>query len=80
MVHSILMHGSFHSQTRGHVINGHIVSPKFIEVEILQRNYRIMTILWSFSYKKSEYDQDIPQSHTADQHMAPRGRATEHLQ
>ena len=29
--------------------------------------------------KVSEYDQEIPQSHTADQPMAPRGRATKHL-
>ena len=28
----------------------------------------------------SEYDQEIPQSHTADQPMAPQGNATEHLQ
>ena len=28
--------------------------------------------------KVSEYDQKIPQSHTADQHTAPRGRATRH--
>ena len=27
--------------------------------------------------KVSEYDQEIPQSHTADQIMAPLGRATE---
>ena len=27
--------------------------------------------------KVSEYDQEIPQSHTADQPMAPRGRFTE---
>ena len=27
--------------------------------------------------KASEYDQEIPQSHTADQPTAPRGRATE---
>ena len=26
--------------------------------------------------KKSEYDQEIPQPHTADQHTAPRGRTT----
>ena len=26
------------------------------------------------------YDQETPQSHTADQPMAPRGRVTEHLQ
>ena len=29
--------------------------------------------------KVSEYDQEIQQSHTADQPTAPRGRATEHL-
>ena len=28
--------------------------------------------------KVSEYDQEIPQSHTADQPTAPLGRATEH--
>ena len=26
----------------------------------------------------SEYDQEIPQSHTADQHMTPQGRSSEH--
>ena len=30
--------------------------------------------------KVSEYDQEIPQSHTADQPTAPRGRAIKHLQ
>ena len=31
-------------------------------------------------YKKlSEYDQEIPQSQTADKLMAPRGRATQQL-
>ena len=29
---------------------------------------------------ESEYDQEIPQSQTADQPMAPCGRATEYLQ
>ena len=29
--------------------------------------------------KVSEYDQEISQSHTADQPTAPRGRATEHV-
>ena len=29
--------------------------------------------------KVSVYDQEIPQSHTADQATAPRGRATEKL-
>ena len=28
--------------------------------------------------KVSEYEQEIPQSNTADQPTAPRGRATEH--
>ena len=28
--------------------------------------------------QKSEYDQEIPKSHTADQPTAPRGKATEH--
>ena len=32
----------------------------------------------SLLQKESEYDQDITQSHTADQPMAPRGRAIEH--
>ena len=27
--------------------------------------------------KKSEYDQEIPQSQTADKPMSPRGRATQ---
>ena len=31
------------------------------------------------SKKVSEYDQEIPHSHTADQPPAPLGRATEHL-
>ena len=30
--------------------------------------------------KNSEYDQEIPQSQTADKHMAPQGRATQHSQ
>ena len=29
------------------------------------------------SVKKSEYDQEIPQSQTADNPVAPRGRATQ---
>ena len=32
------------------------------------------------NHKVSEYDQQIPQSHTAEQPTAPHGRATEHLQ
>ena len=31
------------------------------------------------AHKKSEYDQEIPQSQTADEPMAPRGRATQPL-
>ena len=31
-----------------------------------------------FLKKASEYDQEIPQSHTVDQPTASRGRATEH--
>ena len=30
--------------------------------------------------KKSEYDQEIPQSQTADKPMVPRGRATQQSQ
>ena len=37
-------------------------------------------ILQGLLQKVSEYDQEIPQSHTADQPTAPVGRATEHLQ
>ena len=29
------------------------------------------------SFKNSEYDQEIPQSQTADNSMAPRGKATQ---
>ena len=29
---------------------------------------------------KSEYDQEMPQSHSADQPMTPGGRGTEHKQ
>ena len=36
-------------------------------------------LLHLFCPLNSEYDQDIPQSHTADQPTAPQGRATEHL-
>ena len=32
-----------------------------------------------FGLKVSEYDQEIPQSHTADRPTAPWGRATDHL-
>ena len=44
------------------------------------------TLSYTSTYKEeirhkneSEYDQKIPQSHTADQPTAPWGRATEHL-
>ena len=32
----------------------------------------------NFNYKVSEYDQEMPRSHTADQPMPPQERATEH--
>ena len=35
---------------------------------------------WAFGELKSEYDQEIPQSHTAEQPMTPQGRATEQSQ
>ena len=35
-----------------------------------------LRIVWT--QKVSEYDQEIPQTHTADQPTAPLGRATEH--
>ena len=44
----------------------------FVSVEILK------TLIIT-SLNVSGYDQEIPQSHTADQPTAPRGRATEHL-
>ena len=34
----------------------------------------------NLSLKVSEFDQETPQSHTADQATAPWGKATEHLQ
>ena len=38
--------------------------------------YTGFTFIFSFKYKNSEYDQEIPQSQTADNPMAPQGRAT----
>ena len=57
-------------------------SQHFLPCRILQRNYRKMTISsWSFSYNSfvnnSEYDQEIPQSQTADKPVATVGRATQ---
>ena len=40
---------------------------------------RQMNIDTDVKYKVSEYDQEIPQSHTADQPAAPWWRAAEHL-
>ena len=37
-------------------------------------------VIENFCEKKSEYDQEIPQSHTADQPKEPWGRVTERLQ
>ena len=41
----------------------------------------LISLKHKFSYpeKNSEYDQEIPQSQTADKLMAPRGRATQSL-
>ena len=39
-------------------------------------NYILNLKFWFISNKNSEYDQEIPQSQTADKPMAPRGRAT----
>ena len=36
--------------TRIQISHSHSVAPKFFYCEILQRNYREMTIKWSFSY------------------------------
>ena len=48
---------------------------------IFQDDVNIITTHFSLTAslqnKNSEYDQDIPQSQTADNPMAPRGRATQ---
>ena len=45
------------------------------------RYWNVLTLLKAKSnLKVSEYEHEIPQSHTADQPMAPWGRATEHIQ
>ena len=47
----------------------------------LNRYWNLLTPLKAkSSLTVSEYDQEIPQSHTADQPTAPWGRATEHIQ
>ena len=59
--------------------------PDFHLASISQR-YIIWASTWGFvtyhvykaTIKKSEYDQEIPQSHTSDQHSAPWGIVTEH--
>ena len=38
----------------------------------------VIKILTPYHEKASEYDQEMPQSQTTDQPMAPRGRDTEH--
>ena len=45
---------------------------------VLKYIHKIQTVRVMIS-AKNEYDQEIPQSHTADQAMEPPGRATEHL-
>ena len=43
------------------------------------RQHVISLVLIAFARKiVSQYDQEIPQSYTADQPTVPRGRATEH--
>ena len=37
-----------------------------------------LSIVLFFTVKNSEYDQEIPQSQTADNPMVPRGRAAQH--
>ena len=54
-------------------------------IDIVQRKYIGNRVSgspkkWLLSYLKSEYDQEIPQSHTADRPTATRERATEHQQ
>ena len=40
----------------------------------------LMEYFGSSSVSKSEYEQEMPPSYTADQPYTPRGRHTEHLQ
>ena len=64
-------------------------SPKHSDMGLVVRKsvfrvYDVIKLKSSFSAtgieNKSEYDQEIPQSQTADQPTAPWGRATGHLQ
>ena len=45
-----------------------------------QLRVNITALLVNKRVIKTEYDQEIPLSHTADPSMAPGGRITEHLQ
>ena len=46
--------------------------------EISSLIFTALSVLKNITQLSTEYDQEIPQSHTADQPTAPRGRATEH--
>ena len=68
--------------TRQRMVEARVVLRKLQRLEAaIPRKAQVEDNMTSdnFSKKVSEYDQKIPQSHTADQPTAPRGRATEHL-
>ena len=43
----------------------------------VKRFLKIILKYWCYFIRKSEYDQEIPQSQTADNPVAPRGRAAQ---
>ena len=49
-------------------------STLFVPIEL---NWVFLSVLICICYKNSEYDQEIPQSQTADNPVAPRGRAVQ---
>ena len=52
----------------------------FISNVMIKKKIETKSFICFLNHKKvSEYDQEIPQSHTADQPTAPWGRATKHL-
>ena len=56
------------------------MGPDEIPTRLLKELAKDLTPIFTLFYQKvSEYDKEIPHSHTADQPTAPRGRATEHL-
>ena len=64
---------------RGKAFQGHFYVESLVKVTVPSGSYQRMPISDGGIKKVSEYDQEISQSHTADQPMAPRGRTTEHL-